>query len=188
MQVGGIEINEINIEFFRRLGVQVEGSIDQNNPLFREILSKLFSKGDSQLKRMMYHAGLTVKRKSRSSEFQKGHFSEQFNLNTGFMQGAKDLTWSHASYMTALMRRFTAAKLLNLDALEGFGAQDFNFQMEQLDMTNEYNQFERQTTQDDIKSSKLSRNTKVRAKASKGFRMDRAPTVSSRRALQVNRF
>jgi glucoamylase len=31
----------------------------------------------------------------------KGSFSEQFNRENGFMQGARDLTWSYASYVTA---------------------------------------------------------------------------------------
>jgi glucoamylase len=34
----------------------------------------------------------------------KGHFSEQFHHQTGVMQGAEDLTWSHNSFMTAFMR------------------------------------------------------------------------------------
>ena len=33
-----------------------------------------------------------------------GHLSEQFNHVTGTMQGAVDLTWSHNSFMTAMMR------------------------------------------------------------------------------------
>ena len=33
-----------------------------------------------------------------------GHLSEQFNHQTGLMQGAVDLTWSHNSFMTAMMR------------------------------------------------------------------------------------
>jgi glucoamylase len=34
----------------------------------------------------------------------KGHLSEQFHLYSGNMQGAVDLTWSHNSFMTAMMR------------------------------------------------------------------------------------
>ena len=34
----------------------------------------------------------------------KGHLSEQFHLYNGTMQGAVDLTWSHNSFMTAMMR------------------------------------------------------------------------------------
>jgi glucoamylase len=34
----------------------------------------------------------------------KGSLSEQFNHNDGHMQGAIELTWSHNSFMTAMMR------------------------------------------------------------------------------------
>jgi glucoamylase len=34
----------------------------------------------------------------------KGSMSEQFNQDTGFMQGAYELTWSHSAFMTAMMR------------------------------------------------------------------------------------
>lgn len=33
-----------------------------------------------------------------------GHMSEQLNRQTGHMQGAEDLTWSHNAYLTAMMR------------------------------------------------------------------------------------
>jgi len=29
---------------------------------------------------------------------------EQFNLTTGEMQGARDLTWSHGAFLTSMMR------------------------------------------------------------------------------------
>lgn len=34
----------------------------------------------------------------------QGHFSEQFNRESGHMQGAYDLTWSHNAFMTSMMR------------------------------------------------------------------------------------
>jgi glucoamylase len=34
----------------------------------------------------------------------QGQMSEQFNQNSGHMQGARDLTWSHNAFMTAMMR------------------------------------------------------------------------------------
>lgn len=34
----------------------------------------------------------------------QGRLSEQFNHETGLMQGARDLTWSHNAFMTAMMR------------------------------------------------------------------------------------
>ncbi len=34
-----------------------------------------------------------------------GHMSEQINRHTGYMQGARDLTWSYASFLTAIEHR-----------------------------------------------------------------------------------
>lgn len=34
----------------------------------------------------------------------QGHLSEQFNRDNGIMQGARDLTWSYSSFLTAMMR------------------------------------------------------------------------------------
>lgn len=44
-----------------------------------------------QFARAMFHAD-------------RGHISEQFNRETGFMQGAPDLTWSHNAVLTAALR------------------------------------------------------------------------------------
>ena len=33
-----------------------------------------------------------------------GHLSEQFNRDNGIMQGARDLTWSYSSFLTAMMK------------------------------------------------------------------------------------
>ena len=50
-------------------------------------------KGDAFLKRLQYHSN------------PDGSLSEQINQDTGFMQGARDLTWSYASFLTALFAR-----------------------------------------------------------------------------------
>jgi glucoamylase len=47
---------------------------------------------EAQFDRVLFHSD------------RKGHLSEQFNKSSGFMQGARDLTWSHNSFMTAYMR------------------------------------------------------------------------------------
>lgn len=44
-----------------------------------------------QFNRVMFHSHL-------------GHLSEQLNRETGFMQGAEDLTWSHNAFLTAMVR------------------------------------------------------------------------------------
>lgn len=47
---------------------------------------------EAQMNRALFHAD------------QSGHMSEQFNHQNGFMQGAIDLTWSHNSFLTIMMR------------------------------------------------------------------------------------
>ncbi len=47
---------------------------------------------EKQFKRVLFHSD------------RKGHMSEQFNRESGNMQGAHDLTWSHNAFMTAMMR------------------------------------------------------------------------------------
>ncbi|MFZ4715058.1 MAG: glycoside hydrolase family 15 protein [Bacteriovoracaceae bacterium] len=55
--------------------------------------SKFFDKGEELLKRLQYHAT------------EDGNFSEQFHKNSGYMLGAVDLTWSHASFLTTVKAR-----------------------------------------------------------------------------------
>ncbi len=47
---------------------------------------------EAQFQRVLFHSD------------RKGGLSEQFNRDTGFMQGAIELTWSHNSFLTASMR------------------------------------------------------------------------------------
>lgn len=49
-------------------------------------------KTELQVKRALFHSD------------RQGAMSEQFNQNTGHMQGARELTWSHNSFMTLMMR------------------------------------------------------------------------------------
>lgn len=46
---------------------------------------------EKQFQRVLFHSD-------------NGHMSEQFNRDTGFMQGAVDLTWSHNAVLTAMVR------------------------------------------------------------------------------------
>ena len=58
-----------------------------------ELVRKIRLRGDAFLARACFH-GLA-----------DGHLSEQINRHTGFMQGAPDLTWSYASFLTAYWQR-----------------------------------------------------------------------------------
>lgn len=73
----------------------------QGNPWFLSTLALgefhcLYSRNKSlvekQFARALFHSD------------RKGSMSEQFNQNTGHMQGAYELTWSHNAFMTAMMR------------------------------------------------------------------------------------
>ncbi|MCB0357072.1 MAG: glycoside hydrolase family 15 protein [Bdellovibrionales bacterium] len=50
-------------------------------------------KADKTLERVLFHAG------------PDGSMAEQMNLYTGFMESARDLTWSYASFITAMRAR-----------------------------------------------------------------------------------
>ncbi|KAJ3161735.1 Glucoamylase, intracellular sporulation-specific [Geranomyces michiganensis] len=64
-------------------------SIPLSDPLFHAMVSNATAFGDSFLNRVRRHAP------------PDGRLSEQMNRDTGFMQGATDLTWSYASIITA---------------------------------------------------------------------------------------
>jgi glucoamylase len=66
--------------------LQVKGSLS------KKLGTVLSTKVEQQFKRVLFHSD------------GKGHMSEQFNQDNGFMQGARDLTWSHNAFMSAMMR------------------------------------------------------------------------------------
>lgn len=63
------------------------------DPTFTLIIKGLFEEADSYLSRVLFH---------RNAD---GSLSEQMNRENGYMQGAPNLTWSHASFITAKLRR-----------------------------------------------------------------------------------
>ncbi|TPX39432.1 glucan 1,4-alpha-glucosidase [Synchytrium endobioticum] len=66
---------------------------DQGYAMSSRLRRSLIRAGDSFLWRVKKHAGET------------GSMSEQFHRNTGFMEGARDLTWSYAAFLTAIWAR-----------------------------------------------------------------------------------
>lgn len=78
-----------NIKVTLELG-EVIGHKDQR---FATIMNALLESGDSYLRRWRFHAATD------------GSTSEQFNRHTGFMQGAKKLTWNCAAFLSALGER-----------------------------------------------------------------------------------
>jgi len=57
------------------------------------VIKGLFEEADGYLARVLFH---------RNAD---GSLSEQMNRENGYMQGAPNLTWSHASIITAKLRR-----------------------------------------------------------------------------------
>ena len=64
-----------------------------NDPAFRDILAALRLAGDAELRRVRFHAA------------SDGSLTEQFDRTNGFEKSARDLTWSYASFLTALQQR-----------------------------------------------------------------------------------
>jgi glucoamylase len=76
-----------------QVGLQANETLTSSDPRFAQLLSVIRLNGDQFLKRIQYHS---------TSD---GSLSEEFNYQTGFMQGAQNLTWSHASMVTAVWAR-----------------------------------------------------------------------------------
>lgn len=91
-------INKYNQEFFKSF-INFEADdleefvIPCNSIRYNNALLNLFDFGDSFLKIIKDHVD------------GNGHMSEQFNKYTGYMQGAKDLTWSYSAFWNALRWR-----------------------------------------------------------------------------------
>lgn len=85
-QKGSFSINSTNARFFRWLGIDSNASVGQ-------LAAALRSRGDSFLGRVRFHGG------------DDGRLPEQFNRHNGFRQGAQDLTWSYAAFLSAIDAR-----------------------------------------------------------------------------------
>jgi glucoamylase len=96
---GQIDVTDRNLKFLKSLdstkfaNLQSGQSIAGCSQTFQDLLAALRAAGDAQLARTRYHAN------------PDGSLSEQMNRGTGFMQSANDLTWSYASFLTALAQR-----------------------------------------------------------------------------------
>lgn len=96
---GRIAITPANVALFRRLKtfsrmtVLAGETIQSLDPRFYVLIRGLREEGDGYLRRSRFHADSS------------GAMSEQFNRDTGYMQSASELTWSHASVITAAWAR-----------------------------------------------------------------------------------
>ncbi len=92
-----IQINDYNKAYFASLSGntqlksgQILSPVDRT---YSSIIKGLFIEADGYLSRILFH---------RNAD---GSLSEQMNRESGYMQGAPNLTWSHASFITAKLRR-----------------------------------------------------------------------------------
>lgn len=101
-----IIISKDNRDFFKFL---VDFDIDKleeitvsyGSPSYNKIMLNLFQYSDSFLEVIKYHSD------------SEGHMSEQLNRYSGFMQGAKRLTWSYSAVWNSLRWRRKSLDLLD---------------------------------------------------------------------------
>src|SRR5690606_30997716 len=98
---GSIKINSLNLSFYqsklsesKMIDVEIQiGSYDNRSKEFVSLQVSLKNSADNLMKRVRFHTP------------ENGRYSEQINRHTGFMRGAYDLTWSYASFLSALYHR-----------------------------------------------------------------------------------
>ena len=91
-----ISVTPVNKEFLKTLTKKnlKEGEIiSKKDPRFGELTSAIQELGDSYIRRVQYHEGPGP------------HFTEEYSRIDGSPQGAKDLSWSYASLLTAAQHR-----------------------------------------------------------------------------------
>lgn len=89
----GLTINQINKPFFQRLVHFNEGFYSTHSDELEQIIANVSSEADKFLATIQYH------------QHRNGSMSEQYNRYNGYMQGARDLTWSHAAFISAIQAR-----------------------------------------------------------------------------------
>ncbi|KAF1919546.1 Six-hairpin glycosidase-like protein [Ampelomyces quisqualis] len=93
-----ITITKLALPFYRSLlvssGLDVEvGTFGPSDAIYNSVIEKLKTIGDGFLEVVKTHVDA------------EGSMSEQFDRVTGFMRGARDLTWSYGAFLGALRAR-----------------------------------------------------------------------------------
>lgn len=105
-QKSSIRISQYNIDFYSRTAklpnLNLGKVIVRGTPEYQVVLQSLVSEADRYLLRVLLHANAD------------GSLSEQMNRQNGFMQGAQNLSWSHASVITAKIARDNLRKYSEL--------------------------------------------------------------------------
>jgi glucoamylase len=91
-------LNQPFFEFILKNQKLTQGqTLTATNPIFKKIVRGLKREGDNFFRRVLHHLG------------PDGSMSEQINRDTGLMQGAQNLTWSHVSFIQAAAWRKISA-------------------------------------------------------------------------------
>ncbi|MBC7384870.1 MAG: glycoside hydrolase family 15 protein [Cryobacterium sp.] len=88
---GGVKITDVSRPFFEsllRTNLRTKRSLQAGDMTFGALLKALADRSDAYIRRSQFHTD------------RSGHQSEQFNRVDGYMQGARDLTWSYASFLS----------------------------------------------------------------------------------------
>lgn len=93
-----VKITPLNMKFLGQFDSRIQNLapgtvLAAGTPAFQAITKGLLRKGDEYFRRVLLHRG------------PDGSLSEQFNRDSGYMQGAPNLTWSHAAVLSALFSR-----------------------------------------------------------------------------------
>lgn len=87
----GISINSINQPFFNRFFSFIKhGHYAPDSSMGKKIIQRIQVEADKFLNTIQYH------------QARNGSMSEQYDKYNGFMKGARDLTWSHAAFISAI--------------------------------------------------------------------------------------
>ncbi|KAI8597298.1 Six-hairpin glycosidase-like protein [Dissophora ornata] len=92
---GQASVTDINQPIFAYYGVNATSGSVLTGSQLSTLVANIFGEGDSYLDTLHYHMG------------SEQDMTEQFNPVTGYRQGAKHLTWSYASFITAIEARNT---------------------------------------------------------------------------------
>ncbi|CEP14395.1 hypothetical protein [Parasitella parasitica] len=99
----GVVINGINRSFFHRL-------LGNSAPNFFQQNTSYYAPGSLELEHLIYKATLSADKYLATIQYHQarnGSISEQFDRYIGYMAGARDLTWSHAAFLTAAKAKST---------------------------------------------------------------------------------
>jgi glucoamylase len=94
-----INVTSLNLDFLNSIlagdsvSIRAGDTIVETDLRFQVIVNALHTAGDRYLNRVRYHTDA------------KGSLTEQMNRYSGFMQGARDLTWSYSSFLDASWAR-----------------------------------------------------------------------------------